>query len=141
MEAMSPRSSPIWQVVTNSETYSSPFFAITPHLILWHYGWSLEFTFVTTFNMLSIPKTLFVTQLRSKCLTMASTSLMTSSVATTSLSVIGQPCHFLRMIGLQAVGNRLIAEQRSYNIDEQALLATQRIPTLIRLNALHLMPL
>ena len=29
-----------------------------------------------------------------------------------------------------AVGNRLIAEQRSYNIDEQAQLATQRIPTL-----------
>ena len=29
-----------------------------------------------------------------------------------------------------AFGNRLIAEQRSYNIDEQALLATQHIPTL-----------
>jgi hypothetical protein len=29
-----------------------------------------------------------------------------------------------------AVGNRLIADQRSYNIDEQAQLATQRIPTL-----------
>ena len=29
-----------------------------------------------------------------------------------------------------AVGNRFIAEQRSYNVDEQSQLATQRIPTL-----------
>src|SRR5277367_4315794 len=29
-----------------------------------------------------------------------------------------------------AVGNRLVADQRSYDLDEQAQLATQRIPTL-----------
>jgi hypothetical protein len=64
----------IWQVVTNSETYLSPFFVIVPHPILWLYGWSLEFTFVMTFDMLSIPKILFMILLRSKSLTMAFTS-------------------------------------------------------------------
>ena len=74
----------IWQVVTNSETYLSPFFVIAPHLILWHYGWSLEFIFVMTFNMLSIPEILSVTLLRSKCLTMVFISLMAFSVVATS---------------------------------------------------------
>ena len=41
--------------------------------ILWHYGWSLGFTFVMTFDMLSIPEILFRIPLRSRCLTMAFT--------------------------------------------------------------------
>jgi hypothetical protein len=91
----------IWQVVTNSETYLSPFFVIVPHLILWLYGWSLEFTFVMTFDMLSILEILFMILLKSMSLTMAFTSLMASSVVATSLFGIGQLCRFLKMIGLQ----------------------------------------
>ena len=90
----------IWQVVANSETYSSPFFATALLLISWGCGWSLEFTFVMTFNMLSIPKIWFKILQRSKSLTMVFTSLMESFAIATSLSMIDQPCHFLRMIGL-----------------------------------------
>ena len=88
------------RVATNSETYLSPFFVIALHLIPWHCGWSLESTFVMTFDMLSTQKILSMTLLKSKCLTMVFTSLTTSSVVVTSLSMIGQPCLFLRMIGL-----------------------------------------
>src|ERR1700722_16807072 len=91
----------IWQAVTNSETCLSPFFVIALHQIPWHCGRSLESTFVMTFDMLSTQKTLSVTLLRSKCLTMVFTSLTTSSAVATSLSEIGQPCLFPRMIGLQ----------------------------------------
>jgi hypothetical protein len=91
----------IWQVVTNSETCLSPFFVIALHPILWHYGWSLESTFAMIFDMLSIPGILSMTLLRSKCLTMAFTSLTACSVAATSLFEIGQQCLFLRMIGQQ----------------------------------------
>ena len=91
----------IWQAVTNSETCLSPFFMIVLHLIPWHYGWSLESTFAMTFDMLFTQKILSMILLRSKCLTMVFTLLTTSSVMATSLSKIGQPCLFLRMIGLQ----------------------------------------
>ena len=83
----------IWQVVTSSETYLSPFFMTTLHLILWDYGWSLEFTSVMTFNMLSISKILSMTLL--------STKLTISSMVATGLSKIGQPCLSLRWIRLQ----------------------------------------
>ena len=61
-------------------------------LVLW-----LEFRFVMTFDMISIPKILFMTLLKNKCLTMAFTLLMESFMVATSLSRIGKPCHFLRM--------------------------------------------
>ena len=53
------------------------------------------------FNMLSNPKTLSLIPLKTKYLTMASTSLITSSMLETSHSEIGQQCPFHRVIGWQ----------------------------------------
>src|SRR5271155_5524325 len=58
----------IWQAVTSCATFSSPFFAIALHQILWLFGWNLDPTFVTTSTTLSNPEPLSTIPQKSKYL-------------------------------------------------------------------------
>src|SRR5271155_651087 len=90
----------IWQAVTSCATFSSPFFAIALHQILWLFGWNLEPTFVTTSTTLSNPEPLSTIPQKSKYLIMASTSSIVFFVLATRNWDTGQPCLFLSSIGI-----------------------------------------
>ena len=90
----------IWQVVINCATFLSPFFAIALHLILWLFGWNSERTFVMIFTTDFTPEALLTILLKTKSLIMASTSLIRFFVLDIKLCKTGQPCLFLRWIGI-----------------------------------------
>src|SRR5271169_1937690 len=90
----------IWKVVINCATSLSPFFAIALHLILWLLGWNFELTFVTTSATGSTHKAFSMIPLRIKSLIMVSTSSIRFFMLETRLCKTGQPCLFLRWIGI-----------------------------------------
>src|SRR5271155_4961721 len=73
----------IWQAVTSCATFSSPFFAIALHQILWLFGWNLEPTFVMTSTTLSNPVAFSTILQKTKYLITASTSSIVFFVLTT----------------------------------------------------------
>src|SRR6202522_2874088 len=91
----------IWQLAISYATSLLPSFVIALHQILWPYGWNSESTSAMTFTMPFIHITSFLILHKNKYLTMASTSLIVSSVVATSLSRIGHLCLFHNMTGLQ----------------------------------------
>src|SRR5271155_1662726 len=91
----------IWQLAISYATSLLPSFAIALHQILWPYGWNSESTSAMTFTMPFIHVTSFLILHKTKCLTMASTSSIVSSVMATSHSRIGHLCLFHNMTGLQ----------------------------------------
>src|SRR5271155_5706246 len=90
----------IWQAVASCTTFLSPFFAIALHPILWLFGWNLEPTFVMTSTTLSNPEAFSTILLKTKYLITVSTSSIVFFVLATRNGKTGQPCLFLRSIGI-----------------------------------------
>src|SRR5277367_675550 len=93
-----------WQVVINCVISLSQSCVTVYHLTLWLCGWNFESTYVMIFDMHFIPKTSSLTPPKSKCLTMAFTSLINFSMLETSHFEIGQPCLCHKVIVLQQLG-------------------------------------
>ena len=114
------------EMATGSVVCLSQFFVKMLLQILWHYGCNFMTNYVMICIMLYTMATSAVIQQKSRFLTMAYTSLTVCFKTLADWLTMPQPQEDWDAL----IGNRLIAEQRNYDMAQEEQVAAQRIPTL-----------